>query len=226
MNEFLKYEEFLLEDRRKLIFKRRSIHYKTEDSNVENFLSSIEKWIDQRTPPREADKIADFLFDNKVKIKNLELTKPEIYKSPTNTECYRGLEKVSDIKQVIESIKRKKYKIEPAPGYDGLIQALKIENYNYSPRRLAQSWSIDADVPWRFSNSGIILETFIDDNFIMNPEYTSMINKTINKSGAASGLNEEEVIHLGREYKKVNLYIDLGSIEDDNELYPYIKDIL
>lgn len=171
-----------------------------------------------------ADKIGEFLNKNLDRIKDLMRTNPEIYQSPIGQICYRGLERVSNTKQVIDLINKKRFKEVSAPGYDGMIRAIKIDNYEYSPRRLAQSWSIDPDVPWRFSESGIILETKIDENFIMNPKYTSNINKHINKKVGEKGLTEEEVLHIGKSYKNsVSLYIDIDSVEEDNELYSHIK---
>jgi hypothetical protein len=222
MSYFKKYDEFIFEERRGLIFNNRNV-YSDDDKHI---LAYIKMWIDQKTPSRESDRIAEFLFNSKKILKILSTKKPDVYSSPIGLKCYRGLEKVSNMKQVIDSIKRGRFKREKAPGYDDMIDSIKIENYDYFPKRLAQSWSIDPDVPWRFSNSGIILETTIDEDFIMNPNFTSEINRSINRSGASSGLNEEEVIHLGNKYNKVDLYIDLGSIDEDDELYTYLKDII
>jgi len=194
------------------------------DSQDQDLIDAITSWINQKTPPSMADRIGEFLNKNLDRIKDLMPTNPEIYQSPMGEICYRGLERVSNTKQVIDLINKKRFKEVSAPGYDGMIRAIKIDNYEYSPRRLAQSWSIDPDVPWRFSESGIILETKIDENFIMNPKYTSDINKHINKKGGEKGLTEEEVIHIGKSYKNsVSLYIDIDSVEEDNELYSHIK---
>lgn len=205
--EFLKYKEFVLE----------SVN-STEIDDI------IIQWIDQKTSPSKLNNISNYLLSKKKDIQELAKINPEKYLSPVNQTCYRGLEKVSDKNFVIDSIKRKKFELTKAPGYEGYIDALKIQNYPYIPSRNSQSWSIDPDVAWRFSESGLILETIIDDNFIMNPEYTSSINKKINRSGASSGLSEEEVIHLGKQYKNVFLYIDINSIEEDDILYPYVKE--
>lgn len=223
------YDQFLFEERRRIIFKNRKAPTTLVDDEDKNLIDAITQWIDQKTPPAKSDKIADFLNKNHDMIKSLMKKNPDVYQSPIGETCYRGLERVSNMKQVIDLVKKGKFKKVSAPGYDGMITAIKIENYDYKPRRLAQSWSIDPDIPWKFSDSGIILETKIDGEFIMNPTYTSDINKTINSSGSdenQSGLTEEEVIHLGKKYKNVTLYIDIGGIEEDHELYIHIKDIL
>ena len=204
---FLKYKEFILES--------------VDSSEIDEI---IIQWIDQKTPSSKLNNIANILFSKKKDIQELAKINPEKYQSPNNETCYRGLEMVADKKFVIESIKKKKFKLTKAPGFEGYIDAIKIENYPYSPRRNAQSWSIDPDVAWRFSNSGLILEYVINDDFIMNPQYTSKINQTINSSGASSGLSEEEVIHLGKSYKNISLYIDINSIDEDDILYPYIEE--
>jgi hypothetical protein len=223
MRNLIDYDQFLFEESRKMIFRNRgNAEITSADSDI---IDAITEWIDQKTPPHKADKIGDFLNQNRDRIKGLMKTKPEIYAPPFGDVCYRGLEKVSNMEQVIDLVSKGRFKQVKAPGYEGMISAIKIENYDYSPRRLAQSWSIDPDVPWRFSNSGIILEAEIDGDFIMNPSYTSNINKTINRSGPSEGLTEEEVIHLGKKYKKVTLYIDIGSVEDDSPLFPFVKDL-
>jgi len=231
MKNIITYEEFLFEERRKIIFKNRKVQTQTTliDDEDKNLIEAITQWIDQKTPSTKSDKIAEFLSKNHEEIKSLMKKKPEIYQPPIGETCYRGLERVSNMKQVINLVKKGKFKKVIAPGFDGMITAIKIENYDYSPRRLTQSWSIDPDIPWKFSDSGIILETKVDGDFIMNPTYTSNINKTINSSSSdenQSGLSEEEVIHLGKRYKNVTLYVDIGNIEEDHELYIYIKDIL
>lgn len=229
MKNIQSYNQFLFEERRKLIIKRK-IKSRNAEKAIEDgsdILNVVDQWIDQTTPPNKATQIADFLLKNHNRIKTLMRDYPEIYQSPIGEICYRGLERVSDMNQVINFIKRDQFEITVSPGYDGTIRALKINKYKYSPRRSAQSWSIDPDVPWRFSNSGIILETKVDSDFIMNPEYTSDLNIKINSSNTGDGLTEGEVIHLGKSYKNpVSLYIDLGNIEDRHQLYPYLKQYL
>ena len=204
---FLKYNEFLNES--------------LDSSEIDEV---IIQWIDQKTSTSKLNSISNFLLSKKKDIQELAKTNPEKYLSPNNETCYRGLEKVSDKNFVIDSIKRKRFELTIAPGFDGYIDAIKIDNYPYDPTRNSQSWSIDPDVAWRFSNSGLILETVINSDFVMNPQYTSKINQKINSSGASSGLSEEEVIHLGKSYKNISLYIDINSIDEDDILYPYIEE--
>jgi hypothetical protein len=212
MKNLKSYQEFIFED--------------IQNIDDKKILNNIIEWVYGKSDRMKIDSIARFLNSNLNKIKDLSKIKPEIYQSPLGEVCYRGLEKISNIKEVVDIMSKGLYKVTKAPGYEGFIKAIEINNYDYSPRRLAQSWSIDPDVAWRFANTGIILETQIDSNFIMNPKYMSELNKSINKSGSSSGLAEDEVIHLGKSYKNVTLFIDLNSIEKGNPIYPYIKKLI
>lgn len=219
MKDIFSFNEFLYEERRKMIFKRRTAQVEnTEDYS--DIITNIRNWIDQETPRREADAIGEFLIKNKKRIDVLSKT-IHILRSPLGIPCYRGLEKVNNNKFVIDALNKGHVKIEESPGYDGMIRAIKIEKYPYEPTRLAQSWSIDPDVSWKFSNSGIILETVSDSSFIMDPTYTSKINKEVNKA-----TNEEEIIHIGKDYKNVILYVDINSVEEGNPLYEPLQKFL
>jgi hypothetical protein len=69
MSYFKKYNEFIFEERRGLIFNNRNVH----NDDDEHILAYIKMWIDQKTPPRESDKIAEFLFNSKKILKIFKL---------------------------------------------------------------------------------------------------------------------------------------------------------
>lgn len=162
---------------------------KPEEPNTdweENAFKMLLQWVEGNN----ASKTASYLKNNLGDFKALAKKHPEILKAPVGKTCYRGADfdqrKASQLRNISLKDNFTKTKI-------GGIWYLysKKPFLSYKSHLPAQSWSLNFKTAQDFSkNSGFIMVSRVDSNFIFNPE---ALNKL---SSRTMSVEEDETVRV------------------------------
>lgn len=148
--------------------------------------SDIDNWTGTST-----DKLAKQFLKNKDIFDQLALEYPTVMQPPQGKLAYRGT-KVK-LKSIINAIETKPFKVVKI----GKNYFVRFTKFPYSPKRPAQSWTVDPKIAtefgdpseWQDKVAQVLYSTKVSDKFIFNPKLLALI---------FGGRSESEVVRLDK----------------------------
>jgi len=153
---------------------------------------------------------AKYFKDNKGLLDRLGKEFPILLQPPMGQIAYRGTAiKLDSLEQ---AFRKKKFTIVKIKGRE----VFHFKNLNYSPIRLAQSWTIDPKVAFRFEGSRevsgvvqVVYATKVNKDFIFNPQLLDII----------FGRKESETVRVAKE-GTFEAFVDTSAILNTWRLEP------
>lgn len=183
--------------------------YPEENTAWEDALqNNIEKWLDISSP-----RVAKYFKENKALLDQLAKEFPQALLPPIGQTAYRGTSiKLDSLEQ---AFRKKKFKVIRLAGRE----VFHFKNLDYSPSRLAQSWTINPRVAFKFEGVGsiedvkyvpVVYATKVNKDFIFNPNLMNIL------FGAAK---EDETVRVA-EQGTFEAFVDSSAILNTWELEP------
>jgi len=164
--------------------------YEADNATEEKILDLLNHWTNR---PDNAKQI----YDKRDLLKKVKKEYPEVFKPNFNGLIYRGL---SSLPKEIKNSKDLKLDFEKVI-INGDAYFLYKNPIEYTPNKNVESWTTSLKIANSFG-SECILVSKLDDNFYFKPEFINAIYY---------GRNEDEILHLGKDFTK-NIYVMISDM--------------
>lgn len=151
---------------------------------------------------------SDLLWKKYSLLKKASKVFPRVLKpnTPNGTEVFRGLQDINP------KLEKKLSKTNPSDWVEDRGLWKYSNPITYTPRSNVQSWSSNPLSALEFANSGVLLSTKQNDEFLFNQEFMRMVFSRV-----GGGSNEAEILHFGKKYSS-EIYIEIQN-EEFEELF-------
>ena len=133
--------------------------------------SNIKKWLDT-----SSGSVANYFKQNKALLDQLAKEFPQAVLPPIGKTAYRGT--VIKLNSLEQAFRTKKFDIVKIEGRE----AFHFKNLDYSPNRIAQSWTVDPKVSFKFQGRTgkpgvvpVVYATKVNRDFIFSPDFMNIL---------------------------------------------------